>query len=67
MRAGEHPFVGLNVKEQNQIVNVSTNNVVLSRLSPNKGFRIGVVNGGEGVEEECCLVGGDLEGIGDCS
>lgn len=48
-------------------MNVSGNGVVLARLSPNKRFGIGVVNGGEGIEEETGVVGGDLERLGDSS
>lgn len=66
MGPGEQPFVGLDVEEQDQIVNVGSYGVVLTRIGPNERFGVGVVNGGEGVEEEPGVVVGDLEGLGDC-
>lgn len=66
MGPGEQPFVGLDVEEQDQIVNVGSYGVVLTRIGPNERFGVGVVNGGEGVEEKPGVVVGDLEGLGDC-
>lgn len=66
MRPGEEPLVGLNVEEQNQIMDVDANRFGFSEPSGDERFGVGGKNRSKGVKDEPGVVGGDLQRLGDC-
>lgn len=58
MRPRQQPLIRLNVQKQNQVIDIGSS----ARLD---FVAIGAEDGGEGVEDEAGVVGGDLEGLGE--
>ncbi len=65
MRPWEKLLVGLDVEEENQIVDIGTGGVNLSGFGANERVRVGVEDGGECVDDEAGVVLGDLEPLGE--
>ena len=64
MRPREKLLVGLDVKEQNQIVDIGAGGVNLGELGADERVGVGVEDGSECVENESGVVVGDLERLG---
>lgn len=56
MRAGNEALIGLDIKKEDEIIDIGSGGVLA---------RIGWQHGGEGVDDESSVVDGDLEGFGD--
>jgi hypothetical protein len=61
VRAWKESLVGLNVEEQNQIMDVDADRINFTELSGDERFGVGVQNRGEGIENEPGVVNGDLQ------
>lgn len=57
MRAGNEALIGLDIKKEDEIIDIGSSRGVLAG--------IGWQHGGEGVDDESRVVYGDLEGFGD--
>lgn len=67
MRPGEQLLVGLDVEEEEQIMDIGAGGVNLVGFGVDERVRVGVQDGGEGVEDEARVGRGDLEGLGERS
>ena len=61
VRAREEPLVGLNVEEQNQIMDVDADGIDFDEIGDDERFGVGVQNRGEGIEDEPGVLNGDLQ------
>ena len=61
VRAREEPLVGLNVEEQNQIMDVDADGIDFFELGGDERFGVGVQNRGEGIKDEPGVLNGDLQ------
>ena len=61
MRAREEPLVGLNVEEQNQIMDVDADGIDFDEIGDDERFGVGVQNRGEGIKDEPGVLNGDLQ------
>ena len=67
MRSREQPLVGMNIQEEDEIMNINANRVNLIRGSIEEGVGGGVENGSDGVEDKASMVKGDLQRFGNGS
>lgn len=65
MRSREQLLVGLDVEEEEQIVDISGHGVNIVGFRAEERIGVGVEDGSEGVEDEAGVVQGDLEGLGE--
>ena len=61
VRAREEPLVGLNVEEQNQIMDVDADGIDFFELGGDERFGVGVQNRGEGIKDEPGVLNRDLQ------
>ena len=65
MRPGEQLLVGLDVEEEDQIMDIGAGGVNLVWSGEDERVGVGVQDGGEGIKDETRVSRGDLEGLGE--